>query len=65
MLDESKILESFDKSVAKALAIKKALGQYAVVWDYDKGQVVEIQAKDLPEYPQKYIDEDNKNESNK
>ncbi|SMN15198.1 hypothetical protein CRYPD_438 [uncultured Candidatus Thioglobus sp.] len=53
MLDEKKILESFDKSMNKALAIKKALGHYAVVWD-DKTQAVKrIEAKDLPEYQYK------------
>ncbi len=50
MLEEKKILESFNKSVNKALAIKKALGHYAVVWDDDAQKVVRIEAKDLPEY---------------
>lgn len=59
MLDEQKILASFDKSVAKALAIKKALGGYAVIWNEEQQKVVKVPAKDLPDYPQKYIDEDN------
>jgi hypothetical protein len=33
MLDEEEILKSIDKSVNKALELKKALGHYAVVWD--------------------------------
>ncbi|SFV87103.1 hypothetical protein MNB_SUP05-SYMBIONT-4-931 [hydrothermal vent metagenome] len=53
MLDEKKILKSFDKSVSKALALKKALGHYAVVWDSEKQQVKRIEAKDLPEYAYK------------
>jgi len=53
MLDEKKILKSFDKSVNKALALKKALGHYAVVWDSEKQQVKRIEAKDLPEYAYK------------
>lgn len=53
MLDEKKILASFDKSVSKALAIKKALGQYAVVWDYKTKSVKRIEAEDLPEYAYK------------
>jgi hypothetical protein len=57
MLDEQEILSSLRKSVAKALAIKKALGHYAAVWDYNKQQVVKIPAKDLPEYPDKYKQE--------
>jgi Leu/Phe-tRNA-protein transferase len=61
MLNEEKILQSMRKSVAKALAIKKALGQYAVVWDYTTNKVVKIPAKDLPEYPQKYINQDIQN----
>ncbi len=50
MLDKVKVLESMRKSVNKALAIKKALGHYAVVWDDDAQKVVRIEAKDLPEY---------------
>lgn len=53
MLDEKEILKSFDKSVNKALAIKKALGHYAVVWDDKTKQVIRIEAKDLPEYKYK------------
>lgn len=53
MLDEKKILASMKKSVSKALAIKKALGHYAVVWDSEKKQVKRIEAKDLPEYAYK------------
>lgn len=48
-----KILASMKKSVSKALAIKKALGQYAVVWDEKTQKVKRIEAKDLPEYPYK------------
>lgn len=43
------------KSVSKALALKKALGHYAVVWDETTQQVRRVEAKDLPEY--KYKDE--------
>jgi len=53
MLDEKEVLKSFDKSVSKALAIKKALGHYAVIWDYEKNKVVRIEADDLPEYQYK------------
>jgi hypothetical protein len=53
MLDEEEILKSFDKSVNKALALKKALGHYAVVWDEKTKKVVRIEAKDLPEYQYK------------
>lgn len=53
MLDKDEVLKSMRKSVSKALALKKALGHYAVVWDYDKKKVVRIEAKDLPEYPYK------------
>ncbi|MBW5290993.1 MAG: hypothetical protein Rsou_1192 [Candidatus Ruthia sp. Asou_11_S2] len=38
------------KSVNKALAIKNALGHYAVVWDQKAKKVKRIEAKDLPEY---------------
>jgi hypothetical protein len=41
------------KSVSKALVIKKALGQYVVVWGSEKKQVKRIEAKDLPEYAYK------------
>ncbi|CAC9434441.1 hypothetical protein [uncultured Gammaproteobacteria bacterium] len=53
MLDEEEILKSFDKSVNKALALKKALGHYAVIWDEKTKKVVRIEAKDLPEYQYK------------
>ena len=53
MLDENALLKSFDKSVNKALALKKALGHYAVVWDETTKQVKRIEAKDLPEYQYK------------
>lgn len=53
MLNEKKVLASMKKSVNKALALKKALGHYAVVWDSEKKQVKRIEAKDLPEYPYK------------
>jgi hypothetical protein len=43
-------LLSMKKNVSKALAIKKALGQYVVAWDSEKKQVKRIEAKDLPEY---------------
>ncbi|SMN00892.1 hypothetical protein SPONN_2017 [uncultured Candidatus Thioglobus sp.] len=56
MLDEKKVLASMRKSVNKALALKKALGQYAVVWDAEKQQVKRIEAKDLPEYAYKDCD---------
>lgn len=56
MLDSKKVLHSMKKSVSKALAIKKALGQYAVVWDEKTKKVKYIQAKDLPEY--QYKDEE-------
>jgi uncharacterized protein YhaN len=51
--DEEEILKSFDKSVDKALALKKALGHYAVDWDEKTKKVVRIEAKDLPEYKNK------------
>jgi len=41
------------KSVNKALAIKKALGQYAVIWDKKAKKVVKIKTQDLPEYTYK------------
>ncbi len=53
MLDEKKVLMSMRKSVSKALAIKKALGHYAVVWDEKTKKVVRIEAKDLPKYAYK------------
>jgi len=53
MLDDQKILASMKKSVSKTLALKKALGHYAVVWDSEKQQVKRIEAKDLPEYAYK------------
>ncbi len=53
MLDEKKVLASMKKSVNKALALKKALGHYAVVWDSETKQVKRIEAKDLPEYQYK------------
>ncbi len=53
MLNEKKILASMKKSVNKALAIKKALGHYAVVWDRDLKKVVRIEADKLPEYQYK------------
>jgi len=53
MLNEKKIFNSMKKSINKALAIKKALGQYAVVWDEKTQKVVRIEAKDLPEYKYK------------
>jgi hypothetical protein len=33
MLNDKEVLISMKKSVSKALAIKKALGQYVVAWD--------------------------------
>ena len=48
-----KALASLRKCVNKALAIKKALGQYAVVWDRELEKVVRIEAEDLPEYKYK------------
>ena len=53
MLDEKKVLASMRKSVNKALALKKALGHYAVVWDSKNQRVKRIEAKDLPEYAYK------------
>jgi hypothetical protein len=53
MLDDKEMLKFFDKSVSKALAIKKALGHYAVIWDEEKEEVVRIEADDLPEYQYK------------
>ncbi|SFV87820.1 hypothetical protein MNB_SUP05-SYMBIONT-5-307 [hydrothermal vent metagenome] len=53
MLDAQKILTSMQRSVNKALALKKALGHYAVVWDDKTQQVKRIEAKDLPEYQYK------------
>jgi hypothetical protein len=53
MLDTQKILTSMKKSVNKALALKKALGHYAVVWDDETKQVKRIEAKDLPDYQYK------------
>ena len=53
MLDPEEVLASLRKSVNKALAIKKALGQYAVVWDEQKEKVIRIKAQDLPEYQYK------------
>lgn len=53
MLDAQKILASMKKSVNKALALKKALGHYAVVWDAKTKQVKRIEAEDLPEYQYK------------
>ncbi len=53
MLDAQKVLNSMKKSVNKALAIKKALGHYAVVWDEKTKKVKKIEAKDLPEYQYK------------
>ena len=50
MLNVNEILKSMDKSVNKALAIKKALGHYAMVWDREAKKVKRIEAKDLPEY---------------
>ncbi len=50
MLDEQKVADSLKKSINKALAIKKALGHYAVVWDEDKKEVVRIEAASLPSY---------------
>ncbi|SMN11412.1 hypothetical protein SPBRAN_1684 [uncultured Candidatus Thioglobus sp.] len=52
---EAQLLWS-DKSVSKALVLKKALGHYAVVWDAEKQQVKRIEAKDLPEYAYKDCD---------
>ncbi|MBC8493177.1 MAG: hypothetical protein ISR74_05690 [Candidatus Thioglobus sp.] len=53
MIDNQKALESLRRSVNKALAIKKALGHYAVVWDRENKKVVRIEAQDLPEYKYK------------
>ncbi|MBT3186532.1 MAG: hypothetical protein HN828_00815 [Candidatus Thioglobus sp.] len=53
MIEQKKALESLRRSVNKALAIKKALGHYAVVWDRENKKVVRIEAKDLPEYKYK------------
>ena len=53
MLNDKEVLISMKKSVSKALAIKKALGQYVVAWDSEKKQVKRIEAKDLPEYAYK------------
>lgn len=53
MLNKSEVLKSMKKSVSKALALKKALGHYAVVWDSETQQVKRIEAKDLPEYQYK------------
>lgn len=53
MLNEKEILASMKKSVNKALAIKKALGHYSVVWDRDLKKVVRIEADKLPEYQYK------------
>jgi hypothetical protein len=50
MLNDKEVLISIKKSVSKALAIKKALGQYVVAWDSEKKQVKHIETKDLPEY---------------
>jgi hypothetical protein len=53
MLNDKEVLISMKKNVSKALAIKKALGQYVVAWDSEKKQVKRIEAKDLPEYAYK------------
>lgn len=53
MLNDREVLISMKKSVNKALALKKTLGYYAVVWDSEKQQVKHIEAKDLPEYTYK------------
>jgi hypothetical protein len=39
MLNDKEVLISMKKSVSKALVIKKALGQYVVVWGSEKKQV--------------------------
>ncbi len=53
MPDEKKILACFDKSVSKALALKKTLGHYAVVRVREGQRVKRIEAKYFPEYAYK------------